>query len=82
MKNTRTPHERRAHAMQVATGVTAVVALVWLTTLGLRVGSTPSGDNSLPAQAGQVAGAAAADSTINTLVVASSTTNLTAQAGY
>ena len=37
----KTPHERRTHAMQVAGGVTALALLVWLGTLGIRFDSTP-----------------------------------------
>jgi hypothetical protein len=33
------PHERRQHAMQLAGAVTAAVFLVWITTLGMRLGS-------------------------------------------
>lgn len=36
---TKEPHERRAHAMQIAGTVTAMVFMVWITTLGLRLGS-------------------------------------------
>jgi hypothetical protein len=35
----KTPHERRQHAMHVATVVTALVFVGWLGTLGLRLGS-------------------------------------------
>lgn len=31
------PHERRQHAMQLAGAVTAAVFMVWITTLGLRI---------------------------------------------
>lgn len=31
------PHERRAHAMQIAGVVTAMVFAVWITTLGYRL---------------------------------------------
>lgn len=33
------PHERRAHAMRLAGIATAMVFAVWITTLGLRLGS-------------------------------------------
>lgn len=68
IKNTKTPHERRAHAMRMAGGVTALVAVVWLTTLGVRFGTSAT-------DASQAAAAANAGSTDNTLVVASSTSN-------
>ena len=35
------PHERRAHALQLATGLTGMAVVVWVTTLGLRFASTP-----------------------------------------
>ncbi len=70
IKLTRTPHERRSHALQIATGTTALVALVWITTLGMRFANPGQGDQT------QTAGAAnASNSTLNTLVVASSTSN-------
>jgi hypothetical protein len=34
---TKEPHERRAHAMQIAGVVTAMVFAVWITTLGFRL---------------------------------------------
>ena len=37
----KSPHERRQHALQVAGGVTALAMLVWLGTLGMRFASTP-----------------------------------------
>lgn len=39
IKQTRAPHERRTHAMQVAGVLTAAVFAVWLGTLSLRLGS-------------------------------------------
>jgi hypothetical protein len=33
------PHERRQHAMQIAGVVTAMVFAVWITTLGFRLSS-------------------------------------------
>lgn len=36
--NTRAPHERRQHAMQIAGAVTALVFAVWIGTLGMRLG--------------------------------------------
>lgn len=37
IKETREPHERRAHAMQVAGVLTAALFAVWLGTLGWRL---------------------------------------------
>ncbi len=37
--NTKEPHERRQHAMRIASVVTAMVFAVWITTLGFRLGS-------------------------------------------
>ena len=37
---TKEPHHRRQHAMQIAGVVTAMVFAVWITTLGLRLGSS------------------------------------------
>ena len=63
IKNTKTPHERRAHAMQVAGGVTALVALVWVTTLGFRFSLGAGGSDQTAAAAN------ATNMTTNTLVV-------------
>jgi uncharacterized membrane protein (DUF441 family) len=37
IKNTRTPHERRQHAMQISGVLTAGLLVVWLGTLGVRL---------------------------------------------
>lgn len=37
--NNKEPHERRQHAMRISGVVTAMVFAVWITTLGLRLGS-------------------------------------------
>lgn len=37
--NSKEPHERRQHAMQIAGVVTAMVFAVWITTLGFRLTS-------------------------------------------
>lgn len=39
IKNTRTPHERRTHALQAASVITAAIFVVWIGTLGLRLGT-------------------------------------------
>ncbi len=41
MQDTRTPHERRQHAMQIATVLTALLFVGWITTLGVRIASQP-----------------------------------------
>ncbi len=60
IKNTRTTHERRTHAVQIAGLTTAALLVVWLGTLGLRYaspavaqddGSTASNQTSLEASA-------------------------------
>jgi len=33
---TKSPHERRQHAMQVACGASVLIALIWLTSLGFQ----------------------------------------------
>lgn len=38
---TKTPHERRQHALKIASGVVALAFIVWISTLGLRFASTP-----------------------------------------
>ncbi len=40
IKNTKAPHERRAHAVKVAGFVTAAVFVLWAGTLSLRLGSS------------------------------------------
>lgn len=37
---TKSPHERRQHAIQVASIFTALLFVVWVTTLGVRLAST------------------------------------------
>ena len=39
LKNTRTTHQRRQHAVQVAGALTAALFAVWLGTLGVRLSS-------------------------------------------
>lgn len=64
---TKPTHERRQHAVKIAGAFTAVVFVFWITTLGVRLGRSPEGD------ASQLAGAAAAGMTSNTLEVATTT---------
>ena len=58
LKNTRTTHQRRQHAVQVAGALTAALFAVWLGTLGLRL-SSPS-DVAQTADSTQTASVAAA----------------------
>ena len=37
IKNTRTTHQRRQHALQIASVVTAALFVVWIGTLGVRL---------------------------------------------
>lgn len=39
IRNTRDPHQRRQHAMQVAGVLTGALLVVWLGTLGVRLSS-------------------------------------------
>lgn len=55
IKNTREPHQRRQHAMQVATVLTGGLFVLWLGTLGVRLATrdqiAQSPDQSLTAAA-------------------------------
>lgn len=55
IKNTRSTHQRRQHALQVAGGITAALFVVWIGTLGMRIASqdvaAESADTSLTAAA-------------------------------
>jgi hypothetical protein len=68
------PHERRQHAMQLATGITGVALVVWVTTLGVRFAMSPQ---QLAAQnadsANQVASVVESQQGNATLIVATST---------
>lgn len=68
------PHERRQHAMQMSGIITAVLLLVWITTLGVRFASTPPQTASTddPSQLAAVAESAAEANGQATLIVASS----------
>lgn len=71
---TKSAHERRQHAMRIATGCTAFAMLVWVTTLGVRYALTPAqvaqnnGDNT-----SQLASVANASDGNATLLVATTT---------
>lgn len=73
--HTKTPHERRTHAMRVAGVVTALVFAGWITSISL--GATTNGTNATVAGSdgsGQSASAINAQGGIgNSLVVATST---------
>ena len=40
---TKSTHQRRGHAMQIAGTMTALVFIVWITTLGVRLSTSGSG---------------------------------------
>ncbi len=65
IKNTRTPHERRTHALQIAGVVTALLFVVWVGTLSIRFGGI---------------GAVAADDGTQTVLPAGDQSSLTASA--
>ena len=71
----KTPHERRRHAMQMASVITGLLVVVWITTLGVRFASTPpqTANTDDPSQLAAVAASAAAQNGQATLIVASST---------
>ena len=48
--HTKSTHERRQHALSVATVVTALIFVGWLGTLGLRLGTAGSVANSTNGQ--------------------------------
>jgi hypothetical protein len=66
-------HERRRHAMQLATGLTSVAFIVWVTTLGLRFALTPQQIAAQNGTSNQVASIAASQEGNATLIVATST---------
>ena len=77
----KTPHERRTHSMQVAGGVTALALVIWASTLGLRFASTPP--QVATDDPSQMASVVEAQNGNATLIVATTTTSNTAfQQGY
>jgi hypothetical protein len=70
----KSPHERRQHAMQIAGILTALMFVVWVSTLGVRFASTPpqTADSGDASQLANVA--AAASNGQATLIVATTTT--------
>lgn len=76
------PHERRQHAMRVAGVLTAVVFVVWVTTLGMRLnGGTPVVANDNQTQTSLPAAAAAARED-NSPHLEVSTTSIYSNGGY
>lgn len=71
------PHERRAHAMQIAGVLTAFMFFVWITTLGLRL-TTGGGAESVANDASQAASFAASAyyTSINGGLEVASTSNI------
>ena len=61
IRETRAPHERRGHAVQVSGIITAAIFAVWVGTLGLRLASSEdmaqAPDSSLSAAAAAAQGA-------------------------
>lgn len=66
------PHERRQHAVQIASVFTAFVFVAWVATLGMRL-ATSEGTVANSADQTQLAGVAAYGAQENTLEVATST---------
>ena len=79
---TKTTHERRTHALQVAGGVTAVALLIWISTLGIRFASTPpqTADSSDTSQLASVVSSQDGNATL--MVATSSDSNNAFQQGY
>jgi hypothetical protein len=71
IKDTRAPHERRLHAMQISGVITAALFVVWAGTLGLRLAS-PGGGQSADTTLSASAAAAAGGQTAAHLEVATS----------
>ncbi|HUD03009.1 MAG TPA: hypothetical protein VMR46_03305 [Candidatus Paceibacterota bacterium] len=70
------PHERRQHAMQIASVITGLLLVVWVTTLGVRFATTTPPQTATtddPSQLASVAESAALQNGQATLMVASST---------
>ena len=70
--HTKDPHERRTHALQIASALTAVVFVVWITTLGYRLATPQGQEQNNSSQAASVLTGAYAP-TDNGLEVASTT---------
>lgn len=77
------PHERRQHAIQIATVFTALVFVVWITTLGVRLANTSGVVAQNPDGSDQVANASSIyDTPENTLEVATTSTGTTITLPY
>jgi hypothetical protein len=63
--HTKSTHDRRTHAMQIAGALTAIVFVVWVTTLGIRIATPSGGETTLQATGGQTSLTAAAAQTQN-----------------
>ncbi len=66
-------HERRQHAMQLATGLTAFAMVVWVTTLGVRFALTPEQTVALNRDTSQAASVVQSANGNATLLVATTT---------
>lgn len=58
--HTKSTHDRRTHAMQIAGAITAVMFVVWVTTLGIRIAAPSGGESTLHASGEQTSLTAAA----------------------
>lgn len=74
-------HERRQHAMQLASGLTAFAVLVWITTLGVRFAMTPAQVAQSNGDTSQVASVVQATQGNATLIVATTTDSGTSGTG-
>jgi uncharacterized protein (DUF1684 family) len=70
-------HERRQHAMQLATGLTALALVIWVTTLGVRFAMTPAEVAANNADASQAASVVDSAQGNATLLVATTTADYT-----
>ncbi len=70
--NSKPAHERRQHAMRLATGLTAFAMLVWVTTLGVRFALTPEQTVALNSNTSQAASVVESANGNATLLVATS----------
>jgi hypothetical protein len=66
-------HERRQHAMQLATGLTAFAMVVWVTTLGVRFALSPEQTAAINSNTSQTASVVESATGNATLLVATTT---------
>jgi hypothetical protein len=71
--NQKSTHDRRQHAMQLATALTGFAVLVWVTTLGVRYALTPAQIAQSNGDTSQVASVAQSQQGNATLIVATTT---------